>query len=111
MPQPAAMKFGREPQDPDTDPRLIESSERRAEILCPKSHLLGVVTNDQVCLAETTRVPLATASHEELTWCRRCGRHSSEYYVSIPALLSYIQGKGWRVRVPIEAVSRRRSFH
>lgn len=110
MPQPAAMKFGYLPRDPDIDPKSIPAAKRRAELRCPKRHIVGVATNDDVFLGGAA-VPLATASHEEPTWCRDCGHRSSWYHVSIPALLSYIQGKGWRVQVPIEAVSRRQSFH
>src|SRR5665647_1897618 len=53
MPQPAAMKFGREPQDPDTDPKSVEPAKRWAEVRCLKGHLVGVVTNDEVCLVRT----------------------------------------------------------
>lgn len=110
MPRPAAMKFGNLPRDPDIDPRSIPAAKRRAEIRCPKRHLVGVVTNDEVCLGGPA-VPL-TASHKEPTWCRDCGHHSFDYFVNIPALFSYLKERPtWRLRVPIEAVSTKRSFH
>jgi hypothetical protein len=97
--------------DLNKDPREVPTKDRRAEILCPKKHLVGVVTNDEVRLLTGEPMPL-TASHSRLVLCLRCGYHSPEYELDIPVLFNYVREHAeWRVRVPIGAISKKRPFH
>jgi len=97
------MKFGTRKGDvPTLEPAQVESSARRAEIVCRRNHVVGVVTHDDRLVFGGVPQPLA-ASHVIRAWCKKCPRQDSDLDVDPDLIRQRLRANPRRNRLRIKA--------
>ena len=93
---------------PGLEPEDVPTGQRRAEIRCPRRHLLGVVTQTEIVAG--WREPLSTSRKRIYCTCYTCGESRRAWYWLLDAwkLRAVLKDNPTRRRlnVPIETIAR-----